>query len=238
MERFNAEKRSKFIIKRYKDVNMDNKILNTEYLRIIMMDKYNGTGKNPPCNYIIGNDVLEVINPYIVHTEIGEYNNDIVIYICTNNINKLDDKTFENLYTQIAITSEEFGMKIHGNIISDEMNSNTLLALESKAVLKRNELNYRFMMCEHYDGDKFIINNRIDLIKNINCFKSYQQIANAFNLPVEIIKDLNPHLTDYEISMNDIIYIPNVITHTAKKDAIEVLKKAYRIIKTIEESGE
>lgn len=161
--------------------------------------------------------------------EFQEYKDDIKILIMADRLNDLNADQEKSLVNILAKESIKYAVLLSDtlyfqkakNIYVSEIDKYN--AIIRKAILTRNERYSIFSIIEHVIGEEVIINKKIKAIPPLINELGLPDVAIRYNVPLSILKNLNPHIT--ESNSQDIVFIPNVRTLEYKYESIKTYKE-------------
>lgn len=175
--------------------------------------------------------------------EFEEYKNDIKILVMADRLCDLNKAQTEAIIEVLAEESRKYALLLSDTLYfqkSDESYMSDISKYENiikNAILKRNKKHSLFSILEHVIEDQIIINNKIRAIPPLESELGLADIAIMRNVPLSILENLNPHITDS--NTEDIVFIPNVKTLECKNESIKIYKKIFlktqKIKKILEE---
>lgn len=232
--RHNKDKRSKFAISSVlSEEAMIKGVTDVEVIKSVLNNFYNDKIlDSAPYHYVVtSNGFFKLKSTDLYHNDnsfMEAFNDDIRILLTDDDILQL---RIEDIANVIAIASAKHSMIISSNVEYSEYtkNSNELSAITkiiNRAILIRNQICPMMSICEHVIDDRVIINEKIYPITNRNGHTKLKFIANKYSLPVEALKELNPHVDSENLKSSDIIFLPKTITIKARLSMINSKKEA------------
>lgn len=177
-----------------------------------------------------------------VGCEYQEYKDDVKILVMVDRLAELNEVQESSLVDILAKESKRYAILLSDTIYFqkskdmyiDDINKHK--SIIRKAILKRNSQDSMFSILEHVIEEKVVINDKIRAIPPLVNEFGLPDIAIRYNIPLSILENLNPHIT--ESNSQDIVFIPNVKTLEYKHEALKTYKqislKAHKIKKLLE----
>lgn len=218
-EKYDNEKRNKFIITTTNYEGLELPVDNTDidYITSVLSIKYKDNFDLPPYHFIVSKDSYKQIKGTTLKhqdNDISILNDDIRILVVSNKISELTDEQVSMCSEIIANMSIEYGMEIKGNILScDELNSDTnnlLYLMTVNSINMRNLKNPLFIIKECVIDNEIHTNEYVYIIRNTYKKTTPREISDRYNIPISIITNLNPHLSD-SIYDGDLVFLPLTI---------------------------
>lgn len=239
VSKYNPHTRNKFVITTmlYEDLKVPVPRLGNcelDYIEELLIRKYQELlSDNPPYHIIIkGNDYRIVKDPHLKHSSrdfLKPYNDDIKILIIAENVKSVSDASWEVCSNVIADLSIEFCNLISSNIVIPELmsNSSTLIkSLEIKSITKRNIVNPLFIICELVLNGKLYVSEYVVPVRASIFKNSIKNVSSSKGVSVQIIENMNPHLSNKTIRGNDIMFIPRTIGEVLISESLTSEKEA------------
>ena len=174
--------------------------------------------------------------------ELQEYKDDIRILVMVDRLGDLTEIQEQSLVDVLAEESKKYAILLSDTLYFQESKDSYISDINKhesiikKAILKRNSEDSMFSILEHVNEGEIIINEKIRAIPPLTNEFGLSDIAIRYNVPLSILENLNPHIT--ESNSQDIVFIPNVKTLEYKHESLKMYKKifskAYNIKKILE----
>lgn len=201
-----------------------------------------------PYHYILTSDGIchnirdSILSAPTTECEFREYKDDIRILIMVDRLSELSKAQEKSLIDVLAKESKRYAILLSDTIYFQKSKDayiddvNKYKSIIKKAILKRNSEDSMFSILEHVIDEQVVINKKIRAIPPfINEF-GLSDIAIKYNVPLSILENLNPHIT--ESNSQDIVFIPNVKIIEYKHESLKIYKRisltAYKIKKLLE----
>lgn len=201
-----------------------------------------------PYHYILTSDgVCHSIRDSILSVpstgcEFREYKDDVKILVMADRLGELNEAQEKSLIDVLAKESKRYAILLSDTIYFQNTEDvyiddiNTRNNLIKKAILKRNSEDSMFSILEHVIDGQVVINEKIRAIPPLINEFGLSDIAIRYNVPLSILENLNPHIT--ESNSQDIVFIPNVKILEYKHQSLKIYKqislKAHKIQKLLE----
>lgn len=231
--KYSEEKRNSILIcsssvekfSQYKKLDDNNVVL-------ILKTKYSkDKAQSIPYHYVVTtNGIINIKSPNLLHLDesyLSVFNHDIKILLLNDELLISQKKEIAKLVAELA---EKYSMQISdklqliGNTDSKYAEAMTNLIFESINI--RNELNPILKIFECVVDDAVVVNSNILIDNNRNGYSSISIFSDKYNIPVEVLHDLNPHLNYDNLKITDTIFIPKTIAIAGLNEAISAQKQA------------
>lgn len=171
--------------------------------------------------------------------ELQEYKDDIRVLIMADRIGALNEVQEEALIQILAEESKKYALLLSDTIyfqkskLDYKSDFDKYEEIIQKAILRRNEEDSMFSVLEHVIENEIVINEKIRAIPPLTNELGLSDIAIRYNIPMSILENLNPHMTECECNSQDIVFIPNVKTLEYKHESLKIYKKMFSKIYNI-----
>ena len=196
-----------------------------------------------PYHYILTTDGKchnikdSILSASNIGCELQEYKDDVRVLIMADRMGVLTEAQEETLVQILAEESKKYALLLSDTVYFQ----NPLLDYTSdidkyeeviqRAILKRNNEDSMFCVLEHVIENQIVINEKIRALPPLTNEFGLSDIAIRYNVPISILENLNPHIT--ESNSQDIVFIPNVKTLEYKHESLKIYKKMFAKIYNI-----
>lgn len=201
-----------------------------------------------PYHYILTSDGVchnvrdTILSVPTTECEFREYKDDVKILVMVDRLSELSPAQEKSLVDVLAKESRRYAILLSDTIYFQKSketyidDTNKYNNIVKKAILKRNSEDSMFSILEHVIEEKVIINEKIRAIPPLINEFGLSDIAIRYNIPLSILENLNPHIT--ESNSQDIVFIPNVKTLEYKHESLKIYKRisltAHKLRKLLE----